>query len=66
MRGRLGGVEFRGKGCEWQEEFRLGLPEKVDIHGAILNGRGEVEAFLVRRVMWAKAERQGEHTSEGW
>lgn len=24
MRGRLGGVEFRGKGCEWQEEFQAG------------------------------------------
>lgn len=45
-----------------RRSFRLGLPEKVGMHGALLNGRGEVEAFLVRRGMWAKAERQGEHT----
>lgn len=41
LRGRLGAVEFRAKGCEGQEEFRLGLPKKMDMHGAILNGRGE-------------------------
>lgn len=40
-----------------QEEFRLGLQRRMDRHGATLNGQEKVGAFLLRRVMWAKAER---------
>ena len=55
-------VSSGARDASGRRSFRLGLPEKVGMHGALLNGQGEVEAFLVRRGMWAKAERQGEHT----
>lgn len=51
-------LSLRGKGCRGiQEEFRLGLPEKMDRHGATLNGQGERWSIPGEESHVAKAER---------